>query len=143
MTPLPHGPYEAGDVIYLVHTAKSTGATSIGPLAVECCIPLQDCLHWRVEYRDEGTLRSVIVGWDGLAADGSVHRQDDEDPVVIIDTRSQVVRAALNLAAVEWDNGRQTAEHSMHLDMAHDQLDEALAAYVSVINAARAGVIPT
>lgn len=43
--------------------------------------------------------------------------------------RHAVIKACLNLAAVEWGNGRETASGSMDLDFACDQLDEALDEY--------------
>lgn len=49
----------------------------------------------------------------------------------IADARDGVVKAALNFAATEWNNGRETASDSMDLDFAQDQLDGALTQYVS------------
>jgi hypothetical protein len=47
------------------------------------------------------------------------------------DRRDDVIKAALNLAATTWDNGRETASASMDLDFAHDRLNEVLKAYVA------------
>jgi hypothetical protein len=50
---------------------------------------------------------------------------------------SAVVRAALYLAATDWDNGRLTADDSHSLDYAHDLLEEALQEYVRVATLGR------
>lgn len=52
------------------------------------------------------------------------------DPGKVADARDGVVKAALQLAATEWNNGRETASDSMSLDFAGDQLNSALAEYV-------------
>jgi len=52
----------------------------------------------------------------------------------IEDARYEVIAAALNLAATEWGNGRETADASADLDFAQDRLDDALKAYVTAAN---------
>lgn len=49
------------------------------------------------------------------------------------DARDEVIGAALRLVATEWNNGRQTAAHSMDLDWAQDTLDDALQAYSDAV----------
>lgn len=45
--------------------------------------------------------------------------------------RHRVIKAALHLAAIEWANGRETADGSADLDYAHDQFDTALHDYAT------------
>ncbi|MFB4306927.1 hypothetical protein [Actinomadura sp. GTD37] len=54
----------------------------------------------------------------------------DEMTRAMENARTGVITAALNLAATEWGNGRETAGDSFDLDHAQDRMDEALKTYV-------------
>lgn len=61
----------------------------------------------------------------------------------IEEARSNVIKASLDLAATEWDNGRLTADDSSSLDYAHDRLDDALEKFLRVTaESASAGIVP-